>query len=912
MEHYNFKEIEKKWQKHWEKNNSFYFKPNKDKIRNFYMLEMFPYPSGQLHLGHVRNFGIGDVVARFKMMQGYNVLHPMGADAFGLPAENAAIKNKINPSKWTEKNIEEFKKSMKMLGFSYDFSRFVATCFPEYYGKQQEIFIDMYKKGLIYRKESYVNWDPVDQTVLANEQVVNGRGWRSGAIVERKKLNQWFFKITNYAEELLRDIDDKLIGWPEKVRLMQKNWIGKSSGAMFKMKVVFPSFPRPLGDASSSPHHLGEASNFPRPLGEMVSTDDFHQVERDSISELLIYTTRPDTLFGASFVGISSNHQLAEYLSKNDKNIAEFCDECKRTSVDEATTATMEKKGFDTGLKAINPFTNEELPIYIANFILMDYGTGAIFGCPAHDERDYDFAKKYGLQIKQVVTPLSTTPLHQGARASVGDFHQGARELPDNLPQVTRDELITLPFTDEGYAINSGFLDGLSTKEAKKAAIEKLKEMGIGDERVNYHLRDWGFSRQRYWGCPIPMVYCEHCGTVPLNKEDLPLRLPEDVTFDGKGNPLEKHPTWKYTKCPHCGKPAIRETDTMDTFVDSSWYFLRYPDLCEDKPLNKEICNNILPIDQYVGGIEHATGHLMYARFFTKALRDCGYINIDEPVKKLFNQGMVCHKAYRGKTTKDWCYPWNVEEKGGKFYNIETKEELSYEGVIKMSKSKCNVVDNAKIVDAYGADSARMFVLSDSPADKDFEWTEQGIEGCWKYINKFYRMVSGFSEIYELSKINYNNTIIKETHKTIKFVTEYLENLEFNKAIAKVREFTNFLEKLKLNSQEEKESYYFALVNVTKLFLPFAPHLCSELLERLRITDFTWPIFDDNFTVENTITIAIQINGKLRGTLQIQKDLPKNEVENLVKNEENIKKYLEGNEIKKTIVVPNKLVNFVI
>ncbi len=912
MEHYNFKEIEKKWQKHWEKNNSFYFKPNKDKIRNFYMLEMFPYPSGQLHLGHVRNFGIGDVVARFKMMQGYNVLHPMGADAFGLPAENAAIKNKINPSKWTEKNIEEFKKSMKMLGFSYDFSRFVATCFPEYYGKQQEIFIDMYKKGLIYRKESYVNWDPVDQTVLANEQVVNGRGWRSGAIVERKKLNQWFFKITNYAEELLRDIDDKLIGWPEKVRLMQKNWIGKSSGAMFKMKVVFPSFPRPLGDASSSPHHLGEASNFPRPLGEMVSTDDFHQVERDSISELLIYTTRPDTLFGASFVGISSNHPLAECLSKNDKNIAEFCDECEKTSVDEATTATMEKKGFDTGLKAINPFTNEELPIYIANFILMDYGTGAIFGCPAHDERDYDFAKKYGLQIKQVVTPLSTTPLHQGARASVGDFHQGARELPDNLPQVTRDELITLPFTDEGYAINSGFLDGLSTKEAKKAAIEKLKEMGIGDERVNYHLRDWGFSRQRYWGCPIPMVYCEHCGTVPLNKEDLPLRLPEDVTFDGKGNPLEKHPTWKYTKCPHCGKPAIRETDTMDTFVDSSWYFLRYPDLCEDKPLNKEICNNILPIDQYVGGIEHATGHLMYARFFTKALRDCGYINIDEPVKKLFNQGMVCHKAYRGKTTKDWCYPWNVEEKGGKFYNIETKEELSYEGVIKMSKSKCNVVDNAKIVDAYGADSARMFVLSDSPADKDFEWTEQGIEGCWKYINKFYRMVSGFSEIYELSKINYNNTIIKETHKTIKFVTEYLENLEFNKAIAKVREFTNFLEKLKLNSQEEKESYYFALVNVTKLFLPFAPHLCSELLERLRITDFTWPIFDDNFTVENTITIAIQINGKLRGTLQIQKDLPKNEVENLVKNEENIKKYLEGNEIKKTIVVPNKLVNFVI
>lgn len=838
MEHYNFKTIEKKWQEYWEKNESFRFNPN-DKRKKFYMLEMFPYPSGELHTGHLRNFTIGDVIARFKRMQGYNVLHPMGADSFGLPAENAAIKRGIKPQDWTKQNINTFINGMKILGLSYDFSRFIATCFPEYYGKQQEIFIDMFNKGLIYQKESFVNWDPVDQTVLANEQVVDGRGWRSGAIVEKKKLNQWFFKVTKYAEELLRGLD-KLDGWSDKVKLMQKNWIGKSNGAEFKMKI------------------------------------------KNSQDELIIYTTRPDTLFGASFVAIASNHSIAEKLAKENKKVADFCEECRKTSVDEETIATMEKKGFDTGLKAINPFTNEELPVYIANFILMDYGTGAIFGCPAHDERDFDFAKKYNLPIKQVV-------------ANKGN------------------EKVELPFTEEGYAINSDFLNGLSTKEAKKLAIEKLVKLGIGTEKVNYRLRDWGFSRQRYWGCPIPIVYCEDCGAVPLNKKDLPLRLPEDVVFDGKGNPLEKHPTWKHTICPHCGKPAVRETDTMDTFVDSSWYFMRYVDLCDNKPVNGELCNKILPIDQYIGGIEHATMHLIYFRFFTKALRDCGYFNVDEPCVRLFNQGMICHKAYRGKTTKNWCYPWNVEEKDGKFYNIETNEELSYEGIIKMSKSKYNVVDNKKVVDAYGADSARMFVLSDTPADKDFEWTTAGIDGCWKYINKFYRLIVNHCDyIPENSILNDNNIIIKTTHKYIKDVTIVLNNLEFNKAIAKIREFSNYLEKVQIKTEEDKQSYYFALINITKLFMPFAPHLCSELLERLKVNNTDWPEYNEALTVEDTIGIAIQINGKLRGTLQVKKDLSKEELENLAKNEEGAKKYLEGKEIKKVIVVPNKLVSFVI
>lgn len=848
IENYNHKLIEKKWQKFWKDNKTFEFKKDKNR-KSYYALSMFLYPSGDMHLGHLKNYSICDVNARFKRLQGFNVLHPTGADAFGLPAENAAIKRGIHPSDWTYQNLAKIVESMEKCGLSLDDSKTFATCDEDYQGFQQQIFIDMYKKGLVYRKESYVNWDPVDKTVLANDQVINGRGWRSDAVVEKKKMTQWFVKITDYAEEMLQGIKNgSLDGWPEKIRVMQDNWIGKSEGALIDFRVV------------------------------------------DKNESIQVYTTRPDTLFGASFIGLSADHPIALELAKNNKEIADFVEECKKTTVDEKTIETMEKKGVFTGLYVEHPFDkNWKLPVWIANFILMDYGTGAVFACPAHDARDYEFAKKYNLPIKQVVA------------------------LADNSK-------VELPFEEDGVAINSDFLNGLATKEAKMKAIEKIEALGIGERKINYRLRDWCISRQRYWGCPIPMVHCEHCGTVPAN--DLPVKLPRDVVFDGKGNPLANHPTWKNTVCPICNRPATRETDTMDTFMDSSWYFMRFVDLDKNRPINTELCNELLPIDQYTGGIEHATGHLIFARLLTKVMSDLGYLSksIREPAKRLFNQGMLCHKAYKNKKG-EWLYPWDVKEENGKYFNINTNEEAYCEGVIKMSKSKCNVVNVGGALEDYGADACRLCVLSDTPAEKESEWTTDSIEGCWKYVNRIWKLVVNFVEDNDINKLKSINTslvndLLKDQHKAIKDITIYLENLEFNKAIARLREFSNAIEKFNPQTDEEKVIKYNAIVDFVKMIAPFTPHISEELNQLLgkgqMLDKKGWPECNEALTVDNEIIIAIQVNGKLRGEVKIAKDSSKENIESAAKNEINTKRHLEGKDIKKVIVVPNKLINFVI
>lgn len=1023
IENYNHKTTEKKWQKFWLDNQTFYFNPN-DKREKFYALSMFLYPSGEMHMGHLKNFSIGDVNARYKRLRGYNVLQPTGADAFGLPAENAAIKNHVHPSEWTYKNLDRIMKSMLSCGLSFDTSRTFATCDPEYYGFQQEIFIKMYMANMAFQKESYVNWDPVDQTVLANEQVVNGRGWRSDALVEKKKLKQWFLRTTDYAEELLDNLNNGTLNdWPEKVRLMQENWIGKSEGA----------------------------------------TINFRLTEESIFNSLKVYTTRPDTIFGAGFVGISVDHPIAFALSKDNKKIADFIEESKKAPVDEESMSTMEKKGVDTGLFVEHPFDKAwKLPVYIANFILMDYGTGAIFGCPAHDERDYEFANKYNLPVRRVVcgkdkydklqeilnldisanikSDLSFNDniiketaeyykqiggfteqkdlgkialtknsikdslshgndrLKQAVLKFIPEIINGSivigketcwkdrdydtylavsrttindvnylveiliKEYKNNLKVFyihnvlneealrlsspvkdtsmsarARDLIINnnyskvkslilryfldkLPFTDDGVAINSDFLNGLPTKEAKARAIDKIESMGIGERKINYRLRDWGISRQRYWGCPIPMVYCEHCGVVPEKLENLPVRLPDDVVFDGKGNPLDNHPTWKHTTCPKCGKPALRETDTMDTFVDSSWYFMRFVDLDKKRAVNTELCNKILPIDQYVGGIEHANMHLIYSRYFTKAMSDLGYVDksIREPAKKLLNQGLLCHKAYR--KDKNWCFPWDIKEENGKYFDIKSGEEVKCEGIIKMSKSKCNVVDVKTILENYGADSSRMLVLSDTPPEKDSEWTTEGIEGCWKYINRLWKLGLSFAEENDLEKlkslkITKTNDLLVENHKAIKDVTSFMENMEYNRAIARIREFSNAIEKFTTSDDQDSAIKYLAIVNLVKMIAPLTPHLSEELngiLKQDKMLDIaTWPVFEEEMTIDSEVTIVIQINGKLRGEIKVRKDEDKAIVEKLAKEQENVKKHLES-EIKKVIVVPNKLVNFVI
>lgn len=825
---YNHKLAEKKWQQVWEEKNIFKFDENSAN-KKYYVLEMFPYPSGKIHMGHLRNYAIGDCVARFKKLQGFNVLHPMGFDAFGLPAENAALERKVHPQKWTLENIKTMTADLKSIGLSIDWSREVITCLPSYYKHEQKIFLDFLKAGLAYQKESFVNWDPIDNTVLANEQVIDGRGWRSGALIEKKKLNQWFLKVSDFSEELLSELKN-LKGWDERVLTMQEKWIGKSEGLIVDFKIA------------------------------------------ETSEKISVYTTRPDTLFGASFIGISPNHPIAQELSKNNSEIKNFVDECNRSAVDEQTIEKQEKKGFKTGLQVVHPLdSNWKLDVYIANFVLMEYGTGAIFACPAHDERDFEFARKYDLPIRQVVES------------------NGAQ----------------LPYLEDGKIINSQFLNGLTCLEAKEKVFEILSGKGQATKKINYRLRDWGVSRQRYWGCPIPILYLEDGTIVPVPEEDLPVQLPEDVEFTGAGNPLANHPTWKYTT--YKGQKAIRETDTFDTFFESSWYFLRYISQPEYKAFEKDLANKFMPVDQYIGGVEHAVLHLLYARFFTKALKKCGYLDVSEPFANLLTQGMVCHQTYKDKATGKWLYPNEAAEKNPQDVVIGRSE--------KMSKSKKNTIDPSHIVESYGADTARLFMLSDTPASRDLDWSESGIDGCWKYVNRLWKLVASNCELAGEGEIQKDHAIIKLTHKTIAAVKDEYEKIGFNRAIAKIREFSNALEKFEVKSKSDEKVMNFALKNLVILFSPIMPHLAEELWQKLGnktlVSSEKFPDFDASLIADDEVGVAVQVAGKLRAVIQMPKGTSKEEMQKWAFENENVKKFIEGKEIKKIIIVPDKLVNVV-
>ncbi|MBP7710622.1 MAG: leucine--tRNA ligase [Rickettsiales bacterium] len=825
---YNHKTAEKKWQQAWEEKNIFKFDENSTKEK-YYVLEMFPYPSGKIHMGHLRNYAIGDCVARFKKLQGFNVLHPMGFDAFGLPAENAALEHKVHPQKWTLENIKTMSADLKSIGLSLDWSREVVTCLPDYYKHEQKIFLDFLKAGLAYQKESFVNWDPIDNTVLANEQVIDGRGWRSGALIEKKKLKQWFLKVSDFSEELLSELKN-LKGWDERVLTMQERWIGKSEGLIVDFKIA----------------------------------------DRDQ--KISVYTTRPDTLFGASFIGISPHHPIAQELAQKNPEIKNFVDECNRNAVDEQTIEKQEKKGFKTGLQVVHPLDpNWKLDIYIANFVLMEYGTGAIFACPAHDERDFEFAKKYDLPIRQVVES------------------NGA----------------ALPYLEDGVIVNSEFLNGLSSLEAKEKVFEILSAKGQATKKVNYRLRDWGVSRQRYWGCPIPILYLEDGSVVPVPEEDLPVKLPEDVEFNGLGNPLAAHPTWKYTT--YKGQKAIRETDTFDTFFESSWYFLRYISQPSDKAFEKAAANKFMQVDQYIGGVEHAVLHLLYARFFTKALKKCGYLDVSEPFANLLTQGMVCHQTYKDKASGKWLYPSEAAEKNAADVVIGRSE--------KMSKSKKNTVDPSHIVGSYGADTARLFMLSDTPASRDLDWSESGIDGCWKYVNRLWKLVASNANAKGEGEVSKDHPITKLTHKTIAAVTDEYEKIGFNRAIAKIREFSNALEKFEVKSPSDAKVMNFALNNLVILFSPIMPHLAEELWQQLGnktlVSAEKFPAFDAKLISEDEVGVAVQVAGKLRAVIQMPVGSTKEEMQKLAFANENVQKFTEGKEIKKIIIVPDKLVNIV-
>jgi leucyl-tRNA synthetase len=846
---FNALKADASWQKVWDESRTFAARDDSPKPRS-YVLEMFPYPSGRIHMGHVRNYTMGDVLARYRRMIGHEVLHPMGWDAFGMPAENAAMEKGVHPGAWTRANIETMKAQLKRLGFALDWTRELATCEPDYYGHEQALFLDLFKAGLVYRKESAVNWDPVDMTVLANEQVIDGRGWRSGALVERRKLSQWFLKITDFADELLAGLD-RLEHWPDKVKLMQENWIGRSQGLTFSFR---------LSD------------------GDKVD----------------VFTTRPDTMFGSAFVAVAADHPIARALAERNAEAAAFIELCKRGGTTAAELETQEKLGFDTGLTATHPLDPAwQLPVYIANFVLMDYGTGAVFGVPAHDQRDLDFARKYGLPVKRVVS-------------------EG--EIED--PVFVGDEAYGGP----GTLVNSHFLDGMDIEDAKRTVISRAEGEGWGTGSTVFRLRDWGVSRQRYWGTPIPIIHCDACGVVPVPREQLPVVLPEDVSFDVPGNPLDRHTEWNTVDCPSCGAKARRETDTLDTFVNSSWYFIRFASQPDDKPFDRAVAEQWLPVGQYIGGVEHAILHLLYARFWTRALKHIGQLDVAEPFAGLFTQGMVTHETYSrtietiGTDGVDviakplWLGLDDIERRDGGLFEIATGEPVKIGRVEKMSKSKKNTVDPEPIVDQYGADAVRWFMLSDSPPERDLPWSESGIEGSWRFIQRLWRLFDGAAEVGESA--TRDAALERKLHQTIAGIAVDIEALSFNKAVAKLYALVSEIERA-----SPSPSRTTAIATLMRLVAPMAPHIAEEAWAAAGnaglIADAPWPAVDPALLVEDEVTIALQVNGKLRDTVTVAKGTAKDVMEALALANVNVQRSIGAATPKKIIVVPDRLVNVV-
>jgi leucyl-tRNA synthetase len=881
-ERYNPKEAEPRWQSVWAERGIFETK-NDDPRPKYYVLEMFPYPSGRIHMGHVRNYAMGDVVARYMRAAGYNVLHPMGWDAFGLPAENAAMQNRVDPREWTYANIAAMRGQLKTMGLSLDWSREFATCDVDYYAQQQKLFLDLYEAGLAYRRKSRVNWDPVDQTVLANEQVIEGRGWRSGALVEQHDLTQWFFRITAFTDDLLAALDS-LDRWPEKVRLMQRNWIGRSEG--MRVRFAFAGAP----------------------------PEGFDDIE--------VFTTRHDTLFGASFIALSPGHPLARALAADDPELAAFIAECERAGTSEEALETAEKRGFDTGLTVAHPFVADlELPVYVANFVLMDYGTGAIFGCPAHDQRDFEFATKYHLAIKPVVAPLDVFD-------SGGDYARWIEQFESGEE----------PYVDDGRLINSDFLDGMEVPEAKGAMAERLEGMALhgrpqGVREVNYRLRDWGISRQRYWGCPIPVIHCPTCGIVPVPEADLPVKLPEGVSFDRPGNPLDHHPTWKHVACPKCGGEATRETDTMDTFVDSSWYFARFTAPWSETPTEPEVANHWLPVDQYIGGIEHAILHLLYSRFFTRAMKVTKHLDLDEPFAGLFTQGMVVHETYRlgSGQNAQWVAPAEVriEEQDGRRRAslLASGEEVEIGPIEKMSKSRRNTVDPSDIMESFGADTARWFMLSDSPPDRDVIWTEEGVAGAHRFVQRIWRLVADSAprlpapdSPVPAGESAAADALRKAAHRALAAVGENIRALRFNVAVARIYELANAIGAAAATPAGTDPvldaALREALELLTRMTAPMMPHLAEECWAALGrqslVATTPWPDFDGSLLLEDVIVLPVQVNGKKRGELTIAADASQADVERATLALDFVVRALGGNDPKKIVVVPKRIVNVVV